>query len=283
MEAIPLASRAEETPTDCPAGEHHGQGRTWTAVLLAGSRPGVDPLADHFQRQSKALIPVAGEAMLSRVLRTLLAVPAIGRVVLLAQDADGLLASPELAWLRGDSRVVPHLSGPTISGSILSLVEQQDTAWPVLVTTADNVLLTPAIATEFLEAADRSELAIGLVSRETLEAEYGESKRTWLRFRDGDFTGANLFALRSPNVAQALGFWEKVEKDRKRVWKLAARFGPRLLLNFLFRRLSLTKAIGEAGRRLNVRARPVILRDGRAGIDVDKPSDHVLAEAILAA
>lgn len=283
MDSIPFPPRAEEPATDHFTGEHQGERRTWTAVLLAGSRPGVDPLASHFQRESKALIPVAGEAMLSRVLRTLLAVPAIDRVILLAQDADGLLASPELAWLRGDSRVVAHVSGPTISGSILSLVGQRGTEWPVLVTTADNVLLTPEIATEFIDAADPSELAIGLVSRKTLEAAYGESKRTWLRFADGDFTGANLFALGSSNVAQALGFWEKVEKDRKRVWNLAARFGPRLLLNFLFRRLSLKKAIGEAGSRLNVRARPVVLRDGRAGIDVDKPSDHVLAEAILAA
>ena len=37
-----------------------------------------------------------------------------------------------------------------------------------------------------------------------------------------------------------------------------------------------------AGRRLGFDARPVALAQAEAGIDVDKPSDHALAEVILA-
>jgi len=221
--------------------------------------------------------------MLSRVTRTLLAVPEIDRVILLAQDVDRLMSAPDLLWACGEARVLPMVSGTTISGSILSVIRRHDIRWPLLVTTADNVLLTPEIADEFLRAADLSELAIGVVTRESIEAAYDGCQRSWLRFSDGDYTGANLFALRSPAVAAALSFWEKVEEDRKQLWKLAAHFGPRLLWQVLLRRLSLRRAIVEAGCRLDVLARPVVLRDGRAGIDVDKPSDHRLAEAILAA
>ena len=46
---------------------------SWTAIVLAGSRAGPDRLADHFAAAAKALIPVAGEPMLGRVVRTLLA------------------------------------------------------------------------------------------------------------------------------------------------------------------------------------------------------------------
>ena len=43
----------------------------WTALVLAGQRPGVDPVAAHFGLEAKALVPVAGELMLGRVLMAL--------------------------------------------------------------------------------------------------------------------------------------------------------------------------------------------------------------------
>ena len=55
-----------------------------TALLVAGRRPGIDPLAQHFGVQDKALIAIDGEAMLSRVARTLVDHPALARVVVLA-------------------------------------------------------------------------------------------------------------------------------------------------------------------------------------------------------
>ena len=44
-----------------------------TALLLAGRRPGVDPLAATRGETLKALIPVAGTPMVARVAATLLA------------------------------------------------------------------------------------------------------------------------------------------------------------------------------------------------------------------
>lgn len=255
----------------------------WTAIVLAGERPGGDPLAAHFKVSSKALIPVAGETMLRRVVNTLLAAPPIERIIVLAQDTECLFSAPDLRWMSDEPRIVAMQSGSTISGSILNTLDRSDVAFPVLITTADNCLLTPQILGSFLDAAEGVELAVGAVARNTLERDYGGCQRSWLRFSDGDYTGANLFALRSQAVANALVFWERVEADRKKLWKIAARFGPRLLLNVLLRRLSFADAVTRGGGRLGVAARPVILAHGRAGIDVDKLSDHALAEAILAA
>src|SRR3978361_2027873 len=47
----------------------------WTAILLAGERPGENGFAQSRGVAAKALIPVAGEAMLARVARALLAAP----------------------------------------------------------------------------------------------------------------------------------------------------------------------------------------------------------------
>jgi hypothetical protein len=49
----------------------------------------------------------------------------------------------------------------------------------------------------------------------------------------------------------------------------------------LTRTISLTSAMARAGNRLGAVVKPVDLRFPEAGIDVDKPSDHALAELIL--
>lgn len=254
----------------------------WTALVLAGQRPGVDPVAAHFGLKAKALIPVAGEPMLSRVLHALAAAPQVGRIIVLAQDAGALLADSALAWSAGDARIEARVSGKTISGSVLAAIDNPAIGLPVLVTTADNVMLTAGTIAEFVAGAGASDVSVAMVERTRLEAAVGPNRRTWLTFRDGAFTGANLFALRAPAAANALRFWETVEQDRKSVLRLAAHFGPVLMIKLLARRLTLSAALAAAGAKLGASAAPVVLSDGRMGVDVDKVEDHTLAQKLLA-
>lgn len=255
----------------------------WTALVLAGQRPGADKLAATFGLEAKALIPVAGELMLGRVLMALADAPEIGRIVVLAQNAPELMRHPHLAWAAADPRVVTRISGRTISGSVLDAINAPRIGLPVLVTTADNVMLTPATIAEFIAAAGAGDVSVALVERDRLEAAVGPNRRTWLAFRDGAFTGANLFALTAPTAANALRFWETVEHDRKSMLRLAAHFGPVLMVKLLLRRLTLRDALAAAGAKLGASVTPVLLSDGRMGVDVDKPEDHALAERLLAA
>ena len=254
----------------------------WTALVLAGQRPGIDPVAAAFGLHAKALIPEAGEPMLGRVLRALAAEPQIARVIVLAQDAGALLADPALAWAAADPRIEARVSGRTISGSVLGAISDPAIGLPVLVTTADNVMLTPATIAEFVSKAGATDVSVAMVERSRLEAAVGPSRRTWLTFKDGAFTGANLFALSAPAAANALQFWETVEQDRKSVLRLAAHFGPVLMIKLLARRLTLQAALAAAGAKLSASAAPVLLSDGRMGVDVDKIEDHTLAERLLA-
>lgn len=254
----------------------------WTAVLLAGQRPGVDPLAAHFGEGWKALVPVAGEPMLSRVARALLDSPLVERVVVLAQRPAELTARPQTAWLADEPRISFAESAASISCSVRA-VAGQAAPWPVLLTTADHALLTPAMVEAFLAEAAGADVAFGVVERRNLLASYPGNQRTWLKFRGGAYSGANLFALGSERARGALDLWAGVEQDRKKGWKLIAAFGPWLLIRALTRSIRFEAAVAAAGRRLGLTARPVVLRQAEAAIDVDKPSDHALAEEILAA
>ena len=253
----------------------------WTALLLAGQRPGGDPLARHFGEQWKALVSVGGEAMLSRVAKTLLASPEIGRVVVLAQEPEALTARADTAWLAQDPRVALLTSQASISESVSVAAGSVAAPWPVLVTTADHPLLTPAMVAAFVAGTGDADVAVGMVERRVLLAAYPENQRTWLKLADGAWSGANLFALASERSRAALELWATVEADRKKAWKLFAAFGPMLFARALTRTIGMGTALALAGRRLGFDARLVALPQAEAAIDVDKPSDHALAESIL--
>jgi len=254
----------------------------WTAILLAGQRPGTDPLAAHFGMRWKALVPVGGEAMLARVARTLLASPSVGRVVILAQDPAALLAG-ECAWLAAEPRVAVATSAAGIAASVATVAGSAAAPWPVLVTTADHPLLTPAMVEAAIGGAGEVDVAVGMVGARVLLGRYPDNRRTWLRFRGEAWTGANLFMLRTPAAARALALWSAVEGDRKKAAKLLWRLGPWLALRAATRTITLAGAMARAGRKLGLTAAPVALPFAEAGIDVDKPADHALAERILAA
>lgn len=255
-----------------------------TALVPAGRRPGVDPLAAHFGADFKAVIPIQGEPMVAHVVKALLASPRVERVVILTQEPESFLQRPDLNWLAQDSRIVWRRSSESISASVLDAINAFGAEQtPFLLTTADHPLLTPAMIDAFVTQAqaEQADIAVGFVESRTLLAKYPENKRTWLKFRGGWYSGANLFYFGGPRVAPALTLWREVEQDRKKVWKLFAKFGPWLFVQAALRLASLRGGLAAAGRKLGLKVAPVVLDIPEACIDVDKVEDFHLVDKIL--
>ena len=248
------------------------------AIVLAGSRPGPDPLLTGTGVSTKALLPIAGQPMLVHVVRALRASPTVGAITILAQNSAELAAEPGLAGL-ADLHFAD--SGQGISSSLAAALPPGDD--PLLVTTADNVLLTSTMIAEFLSDAEDSDVAVAMVERDTLLARYPQSKRTWLKFRGGWWSGANMFRLRGRRVLPLLDFWGRIERDRKKGLKIVAAFGPWLLIGALLRLFTIEQGVARAGLRFGLKARVVPMSEPEACIDADKPADIELIEAIFAA
>lgn len=248
----------------------------WTAVVLAGSRPGIDSFAQRHGVDLKALIPVGGKPMVRRPVETLLASPAIAEIIVLAQQPERIADV-----LPADPRLRVQTSGKTIAATLEMLCLDPAVNWPLLVTTADHALLDPAMVEEFCSRAEGADLSIGVVERSALLQRLPQSQRTWLRFRRGAFSGANLFALGGPRVLPALELWRSVEQDRKKVWTLLWGLGPATFLGAVLRLRTLEQTLRRIGRRLGISIRAVELSDPLAAVDVDKPTDHTLVELIL--
>ena len=256
--------------------------RRYTALVLAGSRGAADPVASAAGLPNKALVPVAGRAMVLRVLDTLRQCPEVGRIVLCLDDPGVVGRLPELAAAVSTGRIATIAAARSPAASVLAALEQLAEPLPLLVTTSDHPLLTPAMVRYFLGALGEAEAAATVATEAVIARAYPETRRTYIRLRGGAYSGCNLFALTGADAARAARFWTKIERYRKQPWRLFAAAGPWPLLLFLFGRLDLAMAAQRLSTILGIRLGVVTMPFAEAAIDVDKPSDLALVEKIFA-
>lgn len=243
---------------------------TKAVLILAGQRAGVvDPLCEAAGVSHKAVVPVAGVPMLSRVVAAL--------------DEAGL--SDQLyvsGYSNGDLREVTSGQGPADS---VKLGLEEIGKFPCLITTCDHALLTSQMIAAFIEGAKNldTDICVGLASKEIIKPAYPNTKRTYLKFSDISVSGCNLFYIANRNGLKAIVFWQSVQHLRKNPLKLARKVGVGVGVKYLMGRLTLQGAFEYAANRIGISAAPVLLPFAEAAIDVDKPSDLELVESILMA
>jgi GTP:adenosylcobinamide-phosphate guanylyltransferase len=239
------------------------------AVILAGQRPGRDLLCEAAGVAFKADIPVGGVPMLDRVAAAL-------------REA-GLQEPFDLSGYPAEKvgfRQVPSGLGPADSALEASLAGE----FPLLLTTCDHALLKADMVRDFVDGAKASgaDFAVGLATRETIRADYPDTQRTYMTFSDYAVSGCNLFYVANEAGLNAIRFWRDAQHLRKKPLRLAAKIGGAITLRYALRRLTLDGAFDYASARFGATAAPVLLDHSEAAIDVDKPADLELVEAILA-
>jgi len=250
----------------------------WTAIVLAAGRGPDDPLARAFSVSHKCLIPVGGVPMLARVVRALRAHPAISRVVVSIDQLE--VVAQALGEVEGVAIVG---SGPSAPDSVLETLDGLERVPPVLITTADHALLDPDMLDRFLSASEASgaDLTVGLATAETILAAYPDTRRTFLTFGKDRVSGCNLYGLMDAKGVAAIELWRRLDKDRKKPWRIVQAFGLEALFRYFSGRITLEGAFELASRRLGLVARPILMPVAEAAIDVDKPEDKALVERIL--
>lgn len=256
-------------------------GSALQALVLAGSRAGGDPLARAAGVSHKALLEVGGQTMIERVVGALSCVPAIERIVVAIEDPAALHALPGLQSQAGIKPLTFMAAQAGPSASVAAALAHGSA--PFVVTTADHALLQGAWVEEFLRGApgDADVVAV-LARRESVQAVAPQSKRTWLRFADGAYGGCNLFLLRPPAASRAVAFWQTLERDRKNPLAMMRRLGLSFALRYRLGLLDLAAATARLGELAGAKVAIVVLRDGRAAIDVDSSEDLALVRTLAA-
>ncbi len=250
----------------------------WTALIMAAGRGPDDPMAKAFGVSHKCTLPVLGAPMLKRVVETLRNSRSIRSISVSIEDSS-IAAKAMGADFEGLDYVTSEISAPL---SALAAIKKNP-AYPILITTADHALLTPAMVAHFCNEAEQNgaDFSAGLARAEVIRAAYPQSVRTFFKFKNDRVSGCNLFAIQNDKGLRILEQWKYLESVRKKPWRLVAAFGPSALICFILGRMSLNDVFAIVSKRLDLSAKPVLMPFAEAAIDVDKPSDLELAEQIL--
>ncbi len=254
----------------------------FSAVVLAGERPGGSDFSRELGLTASVLADVAGKSALARVIEALESSRSVTGGVLCGPAENVYREAPEFGQILANSSFswIEPRSGP--SASALAGIEHVN-RFPLLLTAGDHALLSGGIVDDFCSRVSTLDvdIAVGLVPYPVVKAAYPETKRTVLRFSNGEFCGSNLFAILSPEGKAGPAFWTRLEADRKRPWRMVRHGGIGLLLKYLLGRLSLEDALETLSKAMGCRLGHVLIDNPRAAIDVDSVADRDLAEKIL--
>lgn len=236
---------------------------TIRAAVLAAGR--IDrELAAATGATAKALVRVGGRPIIDRVLQAL-----DGSTFV---EETKVVAAPESALVGylGDRAVAAD--GPELMDTVMTGLGALGTPERILVVTGDLPLITAEAVDHFCDQALQSEACIvyPVISQETCERIFPGSTRTYVRLRDGRFTGGNIAVLSRRFLTEQSVRLTEAFAARKHPLRLCTMLGWGFLLRLLTGRLSLTQITERAESLLGVRVHVVQTPYPEIGFDVDK-------------
>lgn len=254
-----------------------------SALVLAGKRDGtLDPLAASQNVSHKCLVTVAGRPMLAYPIAALAASPGIDRIYVSIDDPAALDDLAELGPLRAEGRLEIVRAKYNLVDSVLAAAAAAN--FPLLITTADNVLLTPdAVAAFEAEARrQRADAAVAFARREAVLAAHPQGQRRFYRFACGAYSNCNLYWLGTARALAAAEVFRSGGQFAKHPLRIVGAFGPINLLRFRFGIGTLEAAFARFSRRFRLSISPVVIPQGKVAIDVDHERSKRVVEEILA-
>lgn len=252
-----------------------------SVLVLAGRRSGAtDPLAEAYGVADKCLVPVAGRPMIAHVLESAADSPA-KRVFVSTHHAALLdnLNDPVIDLLGRRLIVVP--AAENLAASVLAVAGVA--SFPLLITTADNCLLTPATIAAIEAEAERLgvEAGVALARREDVLAAHPDGQRRFYEFSDVAVSNCNAYWIAHPGALRAVDAFRGGGQFVKKPLRVLRAFGLINLLRFRFGLGPIHHVFAQISRRLNVDIAPLLVSNGATAIDVDNERSLRVTEALM--
>jgi GTP:adenosylcobinamide-phosphate guanylyltransferase len=257
-----------------------------TILILAGKRDGkLDPLAERAQVSHKCRVPIMGKPLLQWVLEAVAPAFPDAHIYISIHDPAVIADLPGVAALEKSGRLHLCAAQAGIVESVEAAIAEAggESAFPLMITTADNVLAEADYLRGIHDAAMASDgdALVVLASRESIRAAHPDGQRKFYEFKDIAISNCNVFWLRNSSALAATEAFREGGQFAKNRARIAKAFGIWNLIRFRLGWWTLDSAFRAISRRFGVRVVPHVTADGAFAIDVDNERTYGVAELLL--
>jgi molybdopterin-guanine dinucleotide biosynthesis protein A len=250
------------------------------AIITAGgiSAPD-DPLYARTGVAKKALISLAGQPMINWIVEALIGSGLIDHIVIVGLKPDELgLNHPLLCFIDAREGLLDN-----VLAGVDKVREINRQAKKILLCSSDIPLITPEIVRGFIEECGSQEADVyyAIVEEKTMEARFPGSKRTFVPFRGGRYSGGDLFLIDMVAAKGNVELFRSLTGSRKNYLAQARMLGLGFILRFLLHLMTVDEAAERARQRMNLNARVVVTRFAELGMDLDKPHQYEIIKTEL--
>lgn len=253
-----------------------------SAIILAGRREGrIEPLAALHGQTEKCLVPISGRPLIEHVIQALVESPRVGRIIVSINDPALLSTLPLAARFMREGRLVAVKARGNLADSVFDAARLAD--FPLLITTADNVLLTPFAVGDVERIAQRqgADAAAAFASKSAVLAAHSDGQRRFYAFADDEYSNCNCYWAANADALKAAETFRSGGQFSKNPMRIVRAFGLWNLVRFRLGFGSLADSFANISKKLGLRLIPVVLADGALAIDVDNERTFGVASEIL--
>lgn len=242
------------------------------ALILAGKQSD-GPLA-HLH-PNKAMIRVHQKEMIRYVIDAVKATGLVDQIAVVGARED---LAPILPYVDTVVEEGVDLADNVLRGTSIFGDEEE-----ILVLTSDIPMITPEAIEDFVKQCSKvqADFYYPIVRREVNDKKYPGVKRTYVKIKDGSFTGGNIFLVKAKAVKTCIKRAKVFLSYRKAPWKMVRELGIGFALKFLLGTLTIAQLEERVSKLFGIRGKAVISEYPEIGTDVDKESDLQLVMSLL--
>ena len=249
-------------------------------VIFAGGKLGPDdPFYPYTDGQTKALLRIGDKTMLEYGVCALQDAGRIEKILVVGfERRSGLEFRDVVDWIPDQGSLIDN------GMAAIAWIESN---WPnsghILFSNCDIPAIHGPVVDRFVtscEPLDHS-LYYTFVTKETIEARFPGSKRTYIRLGDLRVAGGDMIVSRTELARERRDLMEALVHGRKRPWKIAQIVGLGTLIKLILNRLDLKEVEITASRVIGQPVKVLVSTDAELAMDVDKPHQLEMLREVL--
>ena len=249
------------------------------AIVLAGGESSM-ALKEMSPKNNEALIDIGHHPMIVYIYQALIHSDSVRNIVICGpvEAISGLLEKKDNLYIveAGDDTTASLSNG-------LEKLEQIGATEKILVLPSDIPFITTEAIDDFISRCKdvNADFHYPLIRKELIEEKYPGMQRTYIKTKEGVFTGGNLLLINKKVIKPALGKAREIIARRKNPVAIIRLFGFWILIKYLLSQMTIDYAEKVFLNVMGIIGKAVFPPYAEIGVDVDKPSDLEFAKKYL--